>query len=82
MWKLDQCEQHKGYCTIGYVDASNEKYGFVMAMYRINVYGEIDFYYQYELDDDVVASFECWARRVIGRAKTKKITNATKNRDG
>lgn len=45
MWKLDQCEQHKGYCTIGYVNASNEKYGFVMAMYRIDVHGEVDFYY-------------------------------------
>lgn len=71
MWKLDQCEQHKGYYTIGYVDASNEEYGFVMAMYRIDVHGEVDFYYQYELDDEVVESFESWVLKNILKSEGK-----------
>ena len=71
MWKLDQCEQHKGYCTIGYVNASNEKYGFVMDMYLIDVHGEVDFYYQYELDDEVVESFESWVLKDILKGKGK-----------
>lgn len=71
MWKLDQCEQHKRYFTIGYVGASNEEYGFVIAMYRIDVHGEVDFYYQYELDDEVVESFESWVLKDILKGKGK-----------
>ena len=44
-----------------------------MAMYRIDNYGELDFYYQYEMDDDVVASFESWARRVIDGVKYETV---------
>lgn len=74
MWTLIQTEYHGGYNRIGYIDGHNPEYGTVMAMYRINNYGELDFYYQYEINDDVVASFEYWAKRVIGELRTKKDT--------
>lgn len=74
MWTLIQTESHGGYNRIGYIDGRNPEYGTVMAMYRINNYGELDFYYQYEMNDDVVASFEYWAKRVIGGVETKKDT--------
>lgn len=73
MWTLIQTESHCGYNRIGYIDGHNPEYGTVMAMYRIDNYGKLDFYYQYEMDDDVVASFEYWAKRVIGELRTKKI---------
>ena len=72
MWVLIETESHGGYNRIGYIDGRNPEYGTVMAMYRVDNYGELDFYYQYEMDDEVVASFEYWARRVIDGLETKK----------
>lgn len=74
MWTLIQTESHGGYNRIGYIDGHNPEYGTVMAMYRVNNYGDLDFYYQYEMDEEVVASFEYWARRVIDGLETKKET--------
>ena len=42
-----------------------------MAMYRIDVHGEVDFYYQYELDDEVVESFESLVLKDILKGKGK-----------
>ena len=69
MWTLIQTESHGGYNRVGYIDGRDPEYGTVMAMYRIDNYGELDFYYQYEMNDDVVASFEYWAKRVIGEIR-------------
>ena len=80
MWTLIQTETSGGNNKIGYIDANNPECGIVTAMYRIDKYGELDFYYQYEMDDDVVASFERWAKRGIGEAKNKK-DNVTKCAD-
>ena len=80
MWTLIQTETFGGNNKIGYIDANNPECGIVTAMYRIDKYGELDFYYQYEMDDDVVASFERWAKRVIGKKKKKK-DNVTKCAD-
>lgn len=74
MWTLIQTESHGGYNRIGYIDGRDPEYGTVMAMYRVDNYGELDFYYQYEMKDDVVESFEYWAKGVIGGIKTKKET--------
>ena len=45
MWTLIQTESHCGYNRIGYIDGHNPEYGTVMAMYRIDNYGKLDFYY-------------------------------------
>lgn len=71
MWTLIKNEIHGGYNKIGYINANDPEYGTVMAMYRIDNYGEIDFYYQHELDDEITARFEYWARRAISGVKNK-----------
>lgn len=73
MWTLIQTESHCGYNRIGYIDGHNPEYGTVMAMYRIDNYGKLDFYYQYEMMMMLWRVLNTGPKELLVNSELKKI---------